>query len=88
MSADLSSVSRGRTRVKSIKSLYGAYDMMTGCLARSVLTFLVNDQAFKLSRHDGTRAGPLAAEKEARPVVRVVEQLKLELVALDPPHRQ
>jgi len=36
----------------------------------------------------GTRAGPLGAEEEARPVVRVVEQLKLELVALDPPHRQ
>ena len=36
----------------------------------------------------GTRAGPLGAEEEARPVVRVVEQLKLELVALDSPHRQ
>ena len=36
-------------------------------------------------------AGPfvfLGAEEEARPVVRVVEQLELELVALDPPHRQ
>ena len=30
----------------------------------------------------------LGAEEEARPVVRVVEQLELELVALDPPHRQ
>ena len=36
-------------------------------------------------------AGPfvfLGTEEEARPVVRVVEQLELELVALDPPHRQ
>jgi hypothetical protein len=44
-----------RQILKSLKSLYGA-DMIGRDASLEVLTFLVKDQAFKLSRHCGNRS--------------------------------